>query len=140
MISFLLSSINTLPLTPSAALTLEPYGLKPTGSSVRGIPQARILEWIAMTSFRGPSQPRHRTLVSCDCCTGRWVLYHQHQLGRLDSSTTPHTIYSEGNTTQRLLEPSWMSETIHIYLSKPASIPINFQNFIHSIHFSIFNP
>ena len=34
------------------------------GSSVHGI-QARILEWVAMPSPRGSSQPRHRTRVSC---------------------------------------------------------------------------
>ena len=30
-----------------------------------GILQARILEWVAMPSFRGSSQPRDRTRVSC---------------------------------------------------------------------------
>ena len=30
----------------------------PPGSSVHGILQARILEWVAMPSSRGPSQPR----------------------------------------------------------------------------------
>ena len=37
----------------------------PPGSSVHGILQARILEWVAMPSFRGSSQPRDRTQVSC---------------------------------------------------------------------------
>ena len=36
----------------------------PPGSSVHGILQARILEWIAMPSSRGSSQPRDRTQVS----------------------------------------------------------------------------
>jgi len=35
------------------------------GSSVHGISQARILEWVAITFFRGSSQPRGRTQVSC---------------------------------------------------------------------------
>ena len=30
-----------------------------------GILQERILEWAVMASFRGPSQPRKRTGVSC---------------------------------------------------------------------------
>ena len=30
----------------------------PPGSSVHGIPQARILEWVTMPSSRGSSQPR----------------------------------------------------------------------------------
>ena len=41
------------------------------GSSVYGILQARILEWVAMPSSRGSSQPRDRTQVSYISCTGR---------------------------------------------------------------------
>ena len=37
----------------------------PPGSSVHGILQARILEWVAISFFRGSSQPRDRTWVSC---------------------------------------------------------------------------
>ena len=36
----------------------------PPGSSVHGILQARILEWVATPSFRGSSQLRDRTQVS----------------------------------------------------------------------------
>ena len=43
------------------------------GSSVHGILQARILEWVAMPCSRGSSQPGVRTCVSC---TVRWILYH----------------------------------------------------------------
>ena len=35
-------------------------------SSVYGIFQARILEWVAISFSRGSSQPRDRTLVSCN--------------------------------------------------------------------------
>ena len=35
------------------------------GSSVHGISQARILEWVAMPSSRGSSQPKDRTSISC---------------------------------------------------------------------------
>ena len=37
------------------------------------ISQARILEWVVISSSRGPSQPRDWTHVSC---TGRRILYH----------------------------------------------------------------
>ena len=44
------------------------YGLlmdcSPPGSSVHGISQARILEWVAIPFSRGPSWPRDRTWVS----------------------------------------------------------------------------
>ena len=36
----------------------------PPSSSVHGIPQARRLEWVAISSSRGSSQPRHQTPVS----------------------------------------------------------------------------
>ena len=35
------------------------------GSSVHGIFQARVLEWVAISFFRGSSQPRDRSWVSC---------------------------------------------------------------------------
>ena len=36
-----------------------------SGSSVHGILQAGILEWIAIPFFRGSSQPRDQTPVPC---------------------------------------------------------------------------
>ena len=41
------------------------HGLWPARLSVHGILQARILEWVAMPSSRGSSQPRDWTLISC---------------------------------------------------------------------------
>ena len=46
------------------------------GSSVHGIFQARILEWVAISSFGGSSQPQTQTQVSCVSYVGRWILYH----------------------------------------------------------------
>ena len=43
--------------------------------TVHGILQARILEWVAMLSFRGSSLPRDETFVSYISCIGRQVLY-----------------------------------------------------------------
>ena len=37
----------------------------PSGSSVHGILQARILEWVAMTSSKGSSQSRDQIQFSC---------------------------------------------------------------------------
>ena len=42
----------------------DPMDCSPQGSSVHGILQARILEWVAMPSSRRSSQPRDRTWVS----------------------------------------------------------------------------
>ena len=43
----------------------HPWGCSLPGSSVHGILQARILEWVAISSFRGSSQPPDWTQVSC---------------------------------------------------------------------------
>ena len=40
-------------------------GWGPPGSSVRGILQARVLEWAAISFFRGSSRTRDCTHVSC---------------------------------------------------------------------------
>ena len=49
-----------------SCLTLrDPKDCSLPGSSVHGILQARILEWVAMPSSRGSSRPRDRTQVSC---------------------------------------------------------------------------
>ena len=44
---------------------LDPIVCSLPGSSVQGIAQARILEWVAISSSRGSSQPKDRTQVSC---------------------------------------------------------------------------
>ena len=41
----------------------KPMNCSLPGSSVRGIFQARILEWVAISFSRGSSQPKDRTLV-----------------------------------------------------------------------------
>ena len=52
-------------LVTQSCLTLcNPMDNSPPGSSVHGIFQARILEWVVMSSSRGSSQPRDRTQVS----------------------------------------------------------------------------
>ena len=51
-----------------------------TGSSVHGILQAKLLEWVAIPFSRESSQPRDWTHVSCTC---RWILYHLRYLGSL---------------------------------------------------------
>ena len=61
-----------------SCLTLcNPMDCRLPGSSVHGILQARILEWVAITFSRGSSQPRNRTQVSC--IIGRRFYHLSHQ-------------------------------------------------------------
>ena len=47
----------------------------PPGSSVHGISQARILDWVAIFFSRGSSQPWDRTCISFASFIGRQILY-----------------------------------------------------------------
>ena len=57
-------------------LTLcDPMDCSPPDSSVPGISQVRILEWVAIPISRGSSRPGDRTCISRISCAGRQILY-----------------------------------------------------------------
>ena len=51
--------------TQSCLILGDPMDCSPPGSSVHGILQARILEWVAFPFSKGFSQSRDQTQVSC---------------------------------------------------------------------------
>ena len=55
---------------------VTPLDSSPPGSSVHGILQASILEWVAIPFSRGSSWPSDQTHVSCISCIGRQILHH----------------------------------------------------------------
>ena len=67
----------------------DPVDRSLPGSSVPGIPQGRILGWIAVLSSKGSSRPRDQTQVSYVSCVGRQVLYHWRHLRSLDVLPLP---------------------------------------------------
>ena len=54
----------------------DPMDCSLPGSSVHGISQTRILEWVAISFSGGSSWPRDPISISCVSCIGRWILYH----------------------------------------------------------------
>ena len=72
--------VHSCSVTQSCLLTLcDPMDFwlcSPPGSSVHGIFQARILEWVAISSSRGPSSPRDWSRMPCGSCMSRQILYH----------------------------------------------------------------
>ena len=68
----------------------DPMDCSPPGSSVHGISQARILEWVAISFSRGSSQPRDRTSVSCIA-------------GGFFTTEPQLLLYSNGHSNQRNL-------------------------------------
>ena len=65
--------VHACSVTQSRATLWDPMDCSPPRSSVHGISQVRILEWVAFSLSRGSSRPRDRTCISC---MGRRVLYH----------------------------------------------------------------
>ena len=62
---------------PQSSPTLcNPMDYSQPGSSVHGIFQARILEWVAISYSRGSSQPRDQSHISSVSCIDRQILYH----------------------------------------------------------------
>ena len=58
----------------SCSALCDPINCSPPGSSLHGILQARILEWVALPSSRGSSPSKDETCTSYVSCTGSWVL------------------------------------------------------------------
>ena len=48
--------------------SLWPMDCSPPGSSVHGLLQARILEWVVMSCSRGSFPPRDQAHISCNSC------------------------------------------------------------------------
>ena len=64
-------------LVTKVSYTCDPMDCSPLGSSVQGILQASMLEWIAISFSRGSSQPRNQTQISCIAgrsCVRAWLL------------------------------------------------------------------
>ena len=72
------------------------------GSSVHGIFQARILEWVAISSSRGSSQLRDQTHVSC---IGRQILYHWATW----EAISPYIFVIRYNSNRKLIQRSSFS-------------------------------
>ena len=63
-------------LVPQSCLTLcDPTDCSPPGSSVYGVSQARILEWVAISFSRESSQPKDQTWVSCRQVPHHWATW-----------------------------------------------------------------
>ena len=82
----------------------NPINCSPPSSPVHGIFQTRILEWIAISSSRGPSRPRDQARVSCISCIGRRILYPLSQPGK--------PIYPDPFPQVRTTDQSWGMEVL----------------------------
>ena len=103
-----ISRIDYVCVSHSVGSLCNPMGYSPPGSSVHGILQARILEWVAISFSRGSSQPREWTRVSCIAhrCFTIWATREaEHCLrpsllqNRIGDSTHTHTTHRTRKVT-----------------------------------------
>ena len=88
-------------------LFMTPVDCSPPGSSVHGISQARILEWVTISSSRGSSWLRDQTSVSCS-----QVLYQLSHKG--SSKTRKVIIFFKMPTFCCLVGPPFQNQFIYV--------------------------
>ena len=93
-------------LLQSCPTVCNHLGCSPPGSSVHGILQARVLEWVAVSFSRGSSLPRDGTQVSY------W------QLGSLPLAATWETRRNDGGHQKVLGPESFWNRSFQISLSR----------------------
>ena len=83
----------------------------PPGSSVHGILQARILEWVVISLSRGSSQPRDRTQVSRIAGRGfnLWTTREAHHIGILQCKW--HKVKLKLRVSQRANLSAYVTKT-----------------------------
>ena len=100
-------------VTQSCLTLCNAMNCSPTGSSVHGIFQARILDWVAISSSRGSFWPRDQTWVSC--IAGKfftiWTTREDHVAWKQGWKTSRDI---EGNLAQRKM-------ILHPYSAKHSS-------------------
>ena len=111
------------PVAQSCLTLCIPMDCSPLGSSVHGILQARILEWVAMPSSRGSSQPRDGPRNSCISCTaGRFFT------AELPGKPPVQHCFSAAKSCLTLYDPMNCSTpgfpVLHISLSLPKLMSI----------------
>ena len=99
-------------------------------SSVRGILQARILEWVAISFSRRSSQPRDRTRVSC-IAGRRFTIWTTREAPKEPKALSKHPAPQGA---------AWVSSRSHIFsggLKETAQTQTVRPEFSHQAHFKL---
>ena len=102
----------------------RPYGLWPPGSSVHGIPQARILERVAISSLQGifstqGLNPRLWHLLHC-----RQILCHWATWEAPDTSITSTILCCISKDVGRKEENMWVLKAIYTFIHQESGFEI----------------
>ena len=97
-------------LLQSCPTLCDPIDCRPPGSSVHGILQARIPEWVSMPFSRGSSWPRDQTFISCNSSiAGRFFTAEplgSKQYGGFSKKQSRTTMWSRNSTHGYISEDS----------------------------------
>ena len=110
--SLLSETVVVVSVTQSCPTLCDPMDCSLPGSSVHGILQARIIEWVAASSSRESSQPRDQTWVSCIATRSSifaWRIPWTEEPGGLQSMG----VTKELDTTERLNHSNKTYGTCH---------------------------
>ena len=107
----------------SCLTLLDPMDCSPPGSSVHGILQARILEWVAIPFSRRSSQPRDQTQVSriyfyC------WVIFHYRDEPYSSIHLGPIFLTCKGRLSSSTLDSCHQMTQVQCSAWCPASHPL----------------
>ena len=86
------NSVHVCSLTQFRLTLWDSMDCNLPGFPAHGFTQERILEWVAISSSRGSSQPRGQTLISCGSCTGRWGFFTTEPPGKPGIVLIPFTL------------------------------------------------
>ena len=111
-------------VTQSCPTLCKPMDCNPSGSSLHGIFQARILEWVTICYSRGSSPPRDRTCISCISCIWQAVSLPLHHLGNpLNKLVMYKKILTEW-FLRAFISAKWSTSKADCFLTK---VSIHFQ-------------
>ena len=84
-------------VTQSCLTLCNPVDCRPPGSSIHGISQARILEWVAISFSRESSRPRDQTRVSLIAgrCFNLWATRDAQSKDKLEHSRAVLEIWNQ---------------------------------------------
>ena len=118
----------------------DPMDCSYPGSSNHGIFQARILQWVVISSSRGSSQPRNPIWAFCVSCTSRGILSllsHQGSLDRVFTDLNINIRNVVGYFPFPTNFPTNVAPSPHLFFISPSLTP-NHQNLLYFIWKSVY--
>ena len=108
-------------VTQSSSNLHDPEDCSPVGSSVHGIFQVRILEWVAVPFSRGSSQPEDQSWVSC--IAGRFfTIWDTREVHQLQETNAVQSLGQEDPLEKEMATPSSILAWENLWTEEPGGL------------------